>query len=191
MPTGLATSDVDAALAAVEQLHLQAQDRRHDNVVTLTHVLRACVLVTAGRWDELRSALVLAEQALSLDFAPPILIKPTPSPIVSRESLRSQFLVQPPFTSTQDQSVKPTSSPVKPAAASPASPSAMPSSSLSTTMPSTPLLTALTLHILMLSTLFHSHAGDTEPASARLAHLHALLDNNALDSFPDGTVSVS
>lgn len=50
---------------------------------------------------------------------------------------------------------------------------------------------AMAVHLLMLSIVYYTHAGDAAEVSPRLSHLHALLDSDVLDRFPDGAIEVS
>jgi len=49
---------------------------------------------------------------------------------------------------------------------------------------------AMALHTLVLSIISYSHAGISSESSARLSHLHALLDANALECLGDGSIKV-
>jgi hypothetical protein len=148
-------TDVDAALAVVEDLRKRAAERDHTDVCTLAQVTRVRTLVSAGRWDALGPALEAAESALGISY-------PAPSPSAAQPEATQQ-----------------------PSQATPTAPS-----SHKPPAPQTPFAKAMCVIVLMLGTLFHTHAGSADAASARLADLHALLDNGALEAFPSGSVPV-
>ncbi|KAL1950914.1 hypothetical protein VTO73DRAFT_63 [Trametes versicolor] len=50
---------------------------------------------------------------------------------------------------------------------------------------------AMAVHLLMLSIVYYTHAGDAAEVSPRLSHLHALLDSDVLDRFPDGAIEIA
>ncbi|OJT13950.1 hypothetical protein TRAPUB_9489 [Trametes pubescens] len=50
---------------------------------------------------------------------------------------------------------------------------------------------AMVVHLLMLSIVYYTHAGDAAEVSPRLSHLHALLDSDVLDRFPDGVIEIA
>ena len=54
-----------------------------------------------------------------------------------------------------------------------------------------PFEAAMAVHLLMLAVVYYTHAGEAAEVSPRLSHLHALLDSEVLDKFPDGHVEVS
>lgn len=49
---------------------------------------------------------------------------------------------------------------------------------------------AMALHTLVLSIFSYAHAGISSESSARLSHLHALLDAGALECLGDGSIKV-
>lgn len=49
---------------------------------------------------------------------------------------------------------------------------------------------AMALHTLVLSIVYYAHAGISSESSARLSHLHALLDARALECLGDGSIKV-
>jgi len=49
---------------------------------------------------------------------------------------------------------------------------------------------AMALHTLVLSIVYYAHAGISSESSARLSHLHALLDAKALECLGDGGIKV-
>lgn len=49
---------------------------------------------------------------------------------------------------------------------------------------------AMALHTLVLSIISYAHAGISSESSARLSHLHALLDAKALECLGDGSIKV-
>ena len=49
---------------------------------------------------------------------------------------------------------------------------------------------AMALHTLVLSIVYYAHAGISSESSARLSHLHALLDARALGCLGDGSIKV-
>ena len=48
----------------------------------------------------------------------------------------------------------------------------------------------MALHTLVLSIVYYAHAGISSESSARLSHLHALLDAKALECLGDGSIKV-
>lgn len=53
-----------------------------------------------------------------------------------------------------------------------------------------PFEAAMAVHVLIMAVVCHTHEGNARSASTRLTHLHALLDSDVLDKFPDGVVEV-
>ena len=53
-----------------------------------------------------------------------------------------------------------------------------------------PCEAAMAVHLLMLSVVYYTHTGEAAEVSPRLSHLHALLDSEVLDKFPDGIIEV-
>lgn len=49
---------------------------------------------------------------------------------------------------------------------------------------------AMAVHTLLMTVVYFTHIGSAAEAAPRLSHLHALLDDGALEKFPDGTVEV-
>ena len=54
-----------------------------------------------------------------------------------------------------------------------------------------PFEAAMAVHLLILAVVYYTHAGEAAEVSPRLSHLHALLDSDVLDKFPDGHVEAS
>ncbi|KAI0776328.1 hypothetical protein BD413DRAFT_470228 [Trametes elegans] len=50
---------------------------------------------------------------------------------------------------------------------------------------------AMAVHLLILSIVYHTHVGEAAQVSPRLSHLHALLDSEVLEMFPDGYVEIA
>lgn len=53
-----------------------------------------------------------------------------------------------------------------------------------------PFEASMVIHTLMMSVIYYTHTGQSQHSSPRLSHLHALLDSDALEKFPLGTVEV-
>ncbi|CDO77305.1 hypothetical protein BN946_scf184753.g55 [Trametes cinnabarina] len=51
-----------------------------------------------------------------------------------------------------------------------------------------PFEAAMAVHLLMLSIVYYTHSAEAAEVSPRLSHLHALLDSEVLDKFPEGYV---
>ncbi|OSD01133.1 hypothetical protein PYCCODRAFT_1468829 [Trametes coccinea BRFM310] len=54
-----------------------------------------------------------------------------------------------------------------------------------------PFEAAMAVHLLMLSIVYHTQSGKAAEVSPRLSHLHALLDSDVLDKFPEGHVEIA
>lgn len=54
-----------------------------------------------------------------------------------------------------------------------------------------PFEASMAVHALIMSVVYYTHVGDARSASKRLAHLHALLDSDALKLFRTGSIEVS
>ncbi|KAI0674000.1 hypothetical protein C8Q78DRAFT_1076945 [Trametes maxima] len=54
-----------------------------------------------------------------------------------------------------------------------------------------PFEAAMVVHLLMLSIVYFTHVGDAAEVSPRLSHLHALLDSEVLEKFPEGNVELA
>ncbi|KAI0640309.1 hypothetical protein C8Q77DRAFT_1085911 [Trametes polyzona] len=50
---------------------------------------------------------------------------------------------------------------------------------------------AMAVHLLMLSIVYRTHTGEAAEVSPRLSHLHALLDSDVLEKFPDGYTEIA
>lgn len=61
-----------AALSAVDDLHALSLANTHPLITLLTHILRLRILVSAGMWDQVGSALQKAEEVLGLDYPLPL-----------------------------------------------------------------------------------------------------------------------
>ena len=53
-----------------------------------------------------------------------------------------------------------------------------------------PFEASMAIHTLIMGVIYHTHTGQSRHLSPRLSHLHALLDSDALELFPNGTVDV-
>jgi hypothetical protein len=177
-PTGGRSSsvDIESALVQADELRKRADTRSHVQVKILSLLIRICILVSAGRWGELRTALEQAESMLNLSFPAPPPPPASSQASISSSQYQSQSSQQPSYSQAISESTQPSPAP----------------STSKPTVPylSTPFDAAMTIHLLMISTLFHSHAGSADASSTRLDVLHALLDSGALDQFTDGTVPV-
>ena len=49
----------------------------------------------------------------------------------------------------------------------------------------------MAVHLLMISVVYYTHVGEAAEVSPRLSHLHALLDSEVLEKFPEGHLEVS
>ena len=54
-----------------------------------------------------------------------------------------------------------------------------------------PCEAAMAVHLLMLAVVYYTHVGEAAEVSPRLSHLHALLDSEVLEKFPEGYVEVN
>ncbi|KAI8980607.1 hypothetical protein BD414DRAFT_464741 [Trametes punicea] len=54
-----------------------------------------------------------------------------------------------------------------------------------------PFEAAMAVHLMMLSIVYYTHSGEAAEVSPRLSHLHALLDSDVLEKFPDGYVEIA
>ncbi|KAI1791986.1 hypothetical protein LXA43DRAFT_1181381 [Ganoderma leucocontextum] len=156
--------DVHAALAAVQELEDRATKQNHNHVALLARVLRTRIRVAAGMWADVRDAIQRAEVALGLSYEP----TSTPKPRKPLEQSQGNGVTDP--------GGKPTSVPT-------------PVEQMFI-MFENPFEAAMAVHLLMLSVVYYTHVGEAAEVSPRLSHLHALLDSEVLDKFPDGHVEI-
>ncbi|KAM5538360.1 hypothetical protein V8D89_007962 [Ganoderma adspersum] len=157
--------DVHAALAAVEELEDRATRQNHNHVALLSRVLSTRIRVAAGMWGDVREAIRRVEAALGLSYEPTF----TPKPRKPLEQSQGNGVA--------DASGKPAKVPAP----------------LEQTfiMFENPFEAAMAVHLLMLSVVYYTHTGEAAEVSPRLSHLHALLDSEVLDKFPDGHVEIA
>lgn len=167
--------DVFAALDAVGTLEARATTERHNHVALLARVLCARILVAAGLWSDVRAALARAEEALGLSY------EPAATPRARRPLQPTQTQAQ---TQTQSQSQTQTQGSASTA-------SAAPPAEQTFIMFEDPCEAAMAVHLLMISVVYYTHVGDAAEVSPRLSHLHALLDSEVLEKFPEGHLEVS
>ncbi|KAH7093885.1 hypothetical protein BKA62DRAFT_54987 [Auriculariales sp. MPI-PUGE-AT-0066] len=147
--------DDSAALLALKALNEAAGKRGDHNVQTLCKVERLRVVVNSSRWLDVHDALENVETALGLVFAADEAPAGGPSAApMSKTGVSSQEESQP--------SQLPSAEPKAPAAPPP--------------IPTTPWESALTIMALMLGALAWTHFGQAARASARISHLHRLMD---------------
>ena len=162
--------DVHAALAAVEELEDRATRQNHNHVALLARVLSTRIRVAAGMWGDVREAIRRAEAALGLSYEPASTPKPR-KPL--QQSQRNGVGV-----GVADVGGKPAKVPA---------PAVVEQTFI---MFENPFEAAMAVHLLMLSVVYYTHSGEAAEVSPRLSHLHALLDSEVLDKFPDGHVEV-
>ncbi|KAJ8495087.1 hypothetical protein ONZ51_g1909 [Trametes cubensis] len=152
--------DVHAALAVVQELEDRAVAQKHNQVAILARVLRTRILVAASMWSDVHDALQRAEAALGLSYEAASTPKPR-KPSASQGKGQSQ-------TQQQQQSAP----------------------EQTFIMFEDAFEAAMAVHLLMLSIVYHTHGGEAAEVSPRLSHLHALLDSEVLDKFPNGHVEI-
>ncbi|KAI0328458.1 hypothetical protein GY45DRAFT_1326330 [Cubamyces sp. BRFM 1775] len=157
-----APQDVHAALAVVQELEDRAVAQKHNQIAILARVLRTRILVAAGMWSDVRDALQRAEAALGLSYEAATTPKPRKPPASQGKG--------PNQAQTQQQQ--------------------QPAPEQTFIMFEDGFEAAMAVHLLMLSIVYHTHGGEAAEVSPRLSHLHALLDSEVLDKFPDGHVEV-
>lgn len=157
--------DVHAALAAVQELEEKATKQKHNQVALLARVLRTRMLVAASMWADVQDAIQLAEAALGLSYEP----ASTPKP---RKPLQPSQ-----GNGATDAGARQATQPPPP--------------EQTFIMFEDPFEAAMAVHLLMLSIVYYTHVGEAAQVSPRLSHLHALLDSEVLNTFPDGYVEVS
>lgn len=188
------TPELQAALAVITALSSLASQNSHSAIEDLAAILRVRVLVGAGLWDLVGDALSVAEDVMQLVFhtgeEKPLKDQEDDSAkqgsaeaLMRSHSITTQDVHSSASSQSQSQpndNPIPTSSPPKEASTIPG-PKA-----------TDPLTLALTVHLLILGVIFHTHAGRARSADSRLVALHALMDSGALvgGSNSDGLVEV-
>ncbi|TBU25863.1 hypothetical protein BD311DRAFT_867198 [Dichomitus squalens] len=155
--------DVHAALAAVQELEDRATAQCHKQVALLARVLRTRILVAAGMWADVRDAAQRSEAALGLSYEP----MATPK-------------ARKPLQPSQSNGV-----------AGAGKANAPPPTEQTFIMFDNTFEAAMAVHLLMLSVVYYTHTGEAAEVSPRLSHLHALLDSEILDKFPDGLIELA
>uniref|UniRef100_A0A5K1JYP9 Probable 3-oxoacyl-[acyl-carrier-protein] reductase oxidoreductase (EC) n=1 Tax=Ganoderma boninense TaxID=34458 RepID=A0A5K1JYP9_9APHY len=158
--------DVHAALAAVQELEDRATHHNHNHVALLARVLNTRIRVAAGMWGDLRDTIRHAEAALGLSYEP----ASTPKPRKPLEQSQGNGVAE--------------------AGGKPGKASA-PVVEQTFIMFENPFEAAMAVHLLMLAVVYYTHAGEAAEVSPRLSHLHALLDSEVLEKFPDGYVEIA
>ncbi|KAI0756062.1 hypothetical protein C8Q80DRAFT_1090902 [Daedaleopsis nitida] len=157
--------DIHAALHAVQELEDCAATHKHNQIALLARVLRTRILVAAGMWADVSDAIQHAETALGLSYE----AATTPK-------------VRKPLHPSQENGTTPAG----------AKPNAQTRPAEQTfIMFEDPLEAAMSVHLLMLSIVYYTHTGEAAQVSPRLSHLHALLDSEVLEKFPEGHVEVT
>ncbi|KAF8990932.1 hypothetical protein BDQ17DRAFT_1313621 [Cyathus striatus] len=193
------------ALSAIHTLQSLASRNAHREIVLLTHVLRVRVLVTFGRWAEVGAAVRDAEGVFGVDVVKAVEsakgkdnaksagddTKPTSKD--AKPNLKADIK---PTSKTDTKPLKDHGKPTSKADIKPTSKADLkPPSSLTTNpkpKPKSKVETSLLIHLLVLTVLYHTYAGDTPSAAAYLRELHALLDSGGLDSLGgDGIVKIN
>ncbi|THH06827.1 hypothetical protein EW145_g3811 [Phellinidium pouzarii] len=54
-----------------------------------------------------------------------------------------------------------------------------------------PFEAAMAIHTLIMGVVYYTHLGQAKASSLRLSHLHALLDSDVLEMFPNGTIDIT
>ncbi|RDX44285.1 hypothetical protein OH76DRAFT_1359850 [Lentinus brumalis] len=157
--------DVHAALASVQELEDRATAQKHSQVALLARVLRTRILVAASMWADLAEAIQSAEAALGLSYE----AASTPKARKPLHPSQANGTTEPgaPGKGTQPAPVEQTFIMFEDA-----------------------FEAAMAVHLLMLSVVYYTHAGEATEVSPRLSHLHALLDSEVLEKFPEGYVEI-
>ncbi|KAF8837530.1 hypothetical protein BDN67DRAFT_972862 [Paxillus ammoniavirescens] len=192
--------ELQAALTAITTLSTLAAQNRHSAIEDLAAVLRVRVLVSAGMWDLVGEALEAAEKALCLVFRDAENEGPAkgqesnkvkqepPEALMRSYSITAQDVHD--SAASQSQSQANVSVPHPDTVPRPSSPEAAPS--IPGPKATDSLILSLTAHILILGTVYHTHAGRARSAELRLAALHTLMDGGPLvgGANSDGLVEV-
>ncbi|KAI0696886.1 hypothetical protein C8T65DRAFT_615130 [Cerioporus squamosus] len=157
--------DVHAALASVQELEDRATAQKHSQVALLARVLRTRILVAASMWTDVGEAIQRAEAALGLSY-----------------EAASTPKARKPLHPSQANGRTETGAPGKGTQAPPVEQTFI--------MFEDAFEAAMAVHLLMLSVVYYTHAGEATEVSPRLSHLHALLDSEVLEKFPEGYVEV-
>jgi hypothetical protein len=192
--------ELQAALTAITTLSTLAAQNMHPAIEDLVAVLRVRVLVSAGMWDLVGEALKAAEKALCLVFhdaedegpakgqeSDKVKQEP-PEALMRSYSITAQDVHDSAASQSQSQSNAPIPHPD--AVPEPSPPKAAPS--IPGPKATDSLTLSLTAHILILGTVYHTHAGRARFVELRLAALHTLMDGGSLvgGANSDGLVEV-
>ncbi|KAH9912151.1 uncharacterized protein BXZ73DRAFT_93243 [Epithele typhae] len=157
--------DVYAALDAIQTVEDLATAQRHNQVAILARVLRTRTLVAAGLWADVRDAIVRAEEALGLSYEP--------------------------ATTPRRQPLQPSQSQTQGSANANGGEGTMPAQHQQQTPPPQEQ-TFITFEDPMERRwrCTYSCFGEAAEAAPRLSHLHALMDSEVLEKFPEGWVEL-
>jgi hypothetical protein len=189
------TPELQAALTAISTLSNLAVQNRHSSIEDLAVVLRVRVLVGAAMWDLVGDALSAAEKAMELVFT-----KADDKPVNGQEGDKAKQDIAQTLLRSYSITVQDVQNSASSQSQSESQSSQVPPSSPNKEGSSVPgpkamdaLTLALTVHLLVLGVVFHTHAGRAHAADARLAALHVLMDSGALvgGANADGLVEVS
>ena len=158
--------DVHAALASVQELEDRASTQKHNQVALLARVLRTRIMISASMWADVGEAIHRAEAALGLSYE----AAPTPKARKPLHPSQANGAIDPSASGKGSQA---------------------PPTEQTFIMFEDAFEAAMAVHLLMLSVVYYTHSGDAAEVSPRLSHLHALLDSEVLDKFPEGYVEVS
>ncbi|RPD54496.1 hypothetical protein L226DRAFT_539879 [Lentinus tigrinus ALCF2SS1-7] len=157
--------DVHAALASVQELEDRSTAQKHNQVALLARVLRTRILIAASIWEDVGEAIQRAEAALGLSYE----AASTPKTRKPLHPSQANVATDPGANGKGTQA---------------------PPEEQTFIMFEDAFEAAMAVHLLMLSVVYYTHAGEATEVSPRLSHLHALLDSEVLDKFPEGNVEV-
>lgn len=162
----LTAHDIQAALAAVQDLETVSIQLRNPKITLLAYVLRLRVLAASEQWSEIPQVLSRVEAALGLSYEPCLTPKPPKPPTGSQAGSSI------PPNGTQNPTTK-----VK-------------RETEMFVFFENPYEACMALHILVIAVIYYTHVGDSAQVVPRLSHLHGMLDACALDKFQEGIVEV-
>lgn len=157
--------DVSHALVSCKELRSAAEAREAVPVVLLAHVLQLRVLVDTGMWDCVGDTLSQVERYLGLSYG-------DASTAASGSATASSPMGDSPQLRKSIDGNKVLQKETDFVAFEDAFEAAM------------------AVHALIMGVVYYTHVGAAHGASARLSHLHALLDGDVLSMFPEGIVEV-
>lgn len=85
--------DVNAALAAIQDLETLSKQQNHSKITLLAHVLRLRILTTSNQWSEIPQSLQIVETALGLSYDPTTTPKPPRPPVQEKSKKPEERLI--------------------------------------------------------------------------------------------------